>query len=92
MNQKLDKSKIPYGEYCYTRDKNGKQINCPYWDSAPKLALKALKLRGDDLITEQDVDQFRGYCHYLQLGDWMEEGTFLLWPDLIVFKTLIFFF
>lgn len=27
----MDESVIPRGIYCYSRDVNGKMVNCPYW-------------------------------------------------------------
>jgi len=27
----FDFIKIPYGEYCYSRDENNKKIKCPFW-------------------------------------------------------------
>jgi len=32
---KKDKLIIPKGDYCYSRDENGNQVNCPYWSSRP---------------------------------------------------------
>ena len=28
---KIDKTKIPEGDYCYTYDKNEYFVRCPYW-------------------------------------------------------------
>jgi hypothetical protein len=57
---KKDKSKIPYGYYCYEKlefiaAKNACKIigQCPYWS-----------------IRNDKPEQLNGYCSYMEKGDW----------------------
>lgn len=62
-----DPSLIPEGMYCYTIRKiykNGKiKVN-----PCPYLEFKKDK-----------PNQEKGYCHYLEKGDWEDPGNSLLW-------------
>jgi len=59
---------IPLGLYCYRIAKiEGRHI---FTYTCPFL----------DHDPEQE-DQSNGYCHLLKLGDWMENGTSLLWDS-----------
>lgn len=55
---------IPHGDYCYVWGDNFTIKVCPYWF-----------LNTDKNLSEQQ----RGYCSRLKLGDWMDDGTMLLW-------------
>ena len=92
MNKLLDTSKIPKGGYCYSRDENGIFKVCPYWDNNLDLALESYKLQWHLTDEEENairskfrisrtVEQGTGYCHYLELGDWMDGGSNLLWDQ-----------
>lgn len=69
-------SLIPKGMYCYTilqtpSEANGfalKTRTCPFWD------------KPEDKVAEYG-DQMAGYCSYLKVGDWMEDGTDLLFDQ-----------
>ncbi len=71
----LAESLIPRGCYCYTPlgvdESNGRFFvkPCVFWDFNKEEAKKA------------GSEQAGGYCHYLKLGDWMENGTMLLWDQ-----------
>lgn len=65
---------IPKGSYCYTikeivtDPKYGfilKTNVCPHWRK----------------FNDEYPDQLSGYCTYLKLGDFMENGTMLLWDQ-----------
>lgn len=65
-----DISVIPPGKYCYTC------IEIPSEKNSFRGSIKAcpyLELRKDK------PSQSNGYCKYLELGDWMDNGTMLLW-------------
>lgn len=59
---------IPPGPYCY------------HFISGPdkKGRLKTLPCPFWD-TRDDKPEQSRGYCHYLEKGDWEDGGTFLLW-------------
>lgn len=61
---KKDEKYIPPGPYCYHLLKNGTS--------------QTLNCPYWD-YSEEAPDQRCGYCHFLELGDWQEGGTFLLW-------------
>ena len=65
----MDKSKIPYGPYCYTIksiDENGniKTDVCPYWGKR-----------------EDRPSQINGYCSFLNIGDWDDNSNSELWDQ-----------
>lgn len=70
-------SLIPAGLYCYTvvpsdnleaSDSTLRIRPCPYWS----INREARAAHGT---------QSSGYCSYLRTGDWMENGTLLLWDQ-----------
>lgn len=63
-----DPSKIPTGYYCYTLKKDIKtpKIEVEYFCPYWK------RVQGKP-------EQENGYCDFMELGDWMENGTMLLW-------------
>ena len=77
------KANIPKGLYCYTplgieSQTDGVPIfkvhSCPYWECYDS------KIHGD--LPEDRKEQTGGcYCKYLKLGDWMDNGTNLLWDQ-----------
>lgn len=62
---------IPKGLYCYTIESidettfRMKTNPCPYWRK----------------FSDEYPEQESGYCTYLKKGDFMEDGTFLLWDQ-----------
>lgn len=70
MNNK-DTSVIPYGVYCYRYigdviDYNGKTVRVT--DMCPYWR-----------CNKEKDEQLCGYCLYMETGDWIEDGTMLLW-------------
>ena len=68
--RKKDESLIPPGSYCYVfvkkpNEKTGRPFTI--------LACPYWDYKKDK------PGRRRGYCHYLETGDWEEDGTFLLW-------------
>ena len=55
---------IPDGIYCYK----------PNYDSDSIFDMTGYLCPFWDMKNNTE-----GYCHYLEIGDWDEEGTFLLW-------------
>lgn len=62
-------TKIPKGHFCYT-------MLGPMKDG--KLPIRKCPYW---YAAEDAPEQMYGYCSYLRLGDWMEEGTMLLWDQ-----------
>lgn len=67
---------VPAGDYCYTpmpapSPDSGFRMKvkpCPFW-SKPAAMVAAYG------------EQMSGYCSYLRQGDWMPDGTFMLWDQ-----------
>ncbi|NCQ51513.1 hypothetical protein GW796_06385 [archaeon] len=81
------KAIIPSGDYCYTPiqapcDENNwvyKVKVCPFWEPHDKE--KHGELPKEYCDPKKPI--FDGaYCSYLKLGDWMENGTSLLWDQI----------
>jgi len=70
MNKK-DTSLIPRGMYCYTP--NG---GCDPATGALHYAPCPYWSSNSD-----ESAQTSGYCSFLEIGDWMDGGTFLLWDQ-----------
>lgn len=66
-----DTSKIPHGPYCY-------EI---YPIDFLGLAKKVYRLCPYWSVRAGKREQESGYCSYLEKGDWMEDGTMLLWDQ-----------
>lgn len=75
---------IPKGPYCYTPIEaphagNGWKFKikpCPYWQRYNQ------QLHGDLPEEFQGAEQFQGaFCSFLEIGDWSENGTMLLWDQ-----------
>lgn len=69
-------SLIPKGPYCYERlepssDENGSLI----FKSVKPCPFRSIN---EDFVDESGSIQMAGYCSYLKLGDWMDNGTMLL--------------
>ncbi len=77
---------IPKGCYCYTPVQAPCEENnwvykikcCPFWEHYDAEKHGPLP---EDWIVQGDSESPGAYCRYLKLGDWMEEGTFLLWDQ-----------
>ena len=78
-------SLIPKGIYCYTPVETPNEDNgyvflvntCPFWEHYNPA-------KHGKLPPEFDDPNSGGpgcYCSYLKLGDWMEDGTMLLWDQ-----------
>lgn len=72
---------IPQGMYCYahTGQMIKRQINDAPADqvaSMPEIKLCPYWERRSDKPAQQN-----GYCQFLRSGDWMPEGTMLLWDQ-----------
>jgi hypothetical protein len=61
---------IPLGDYCYTLIGIDSNIGFRQVSVCPFWRKFADK-----------PEQLNGYCTYLKLGDWMEDGTLLLWDQ-----------
>lgn len=70
MNEELDVSVIPSGMYCYTRMSD-------FVDG--QMTIKPCPYWSID--RNQPV-QANGYCKFLKKGDWMDDGTWLLWDQI----------
>lgn len=57
---------IPKGIYCYTTKYGFNGRGTP----CPFWELR-----------EDKPHQENGYCHYMQIGDWMDKGPWLLWDQ-----------
>lgn len=55
---------IPEGDFCY-QETAGQLKACPFWAKLDSMVARYGEHRS-------------GYCHYLKMGDWMPDGTFLL--------------
>ena len=68
-----DEKYIPWGLYCH----------CLFPDQDPKPPRYVMKsLPCPYLEFKQDKpEQMFGYCHFLEAGDWEENGTMLLWDS-----------
>jgi hypothetical protein len=71
MCAKLDKSVIPHGMYCYTRLSS----------DSNHLTGKNIKRCPYWSIREDKPYQENGYCAYMKVGDWEDNGTSLLWDQ-----------
>jgi hypothetical protein len=72
-NLPKDESLIPKNtNYCYVS--NGTEIQ------GDKVIFKTIPCPFFDFDDAQN-EQSDGYCHFLEKGDWMENGTFLLWDQ-----------
>lgn len=83
MTQPLDL--IPKGPYCYTPvqapcEENGwvfRVKSCPHWQRYDKTVHGELP---DEYKPYEDG--FQGaYCTFLKTGDWLPDGTMLLWDQ-----------
>lgn len=63
---------IPRGNYCYTMTEE------PSSENRFRLKIKLCPFWSNN---PDQPDQGSGYCSYLKQGDWMENGTFLLWDQ-----------
>lgn len=61
---------IPLGDYCYT------PIEIVDNSMTMRISSCPFWRKVDD-----QPEQLNGYCTYLKLGDWMEDGTLLLWDQ-----------
>lgn len=66
-------SLIPFGGYCYKglQKKEDEPLEFKVVDKCPFHSIN------EDHIENGSI-QMAGYCSYLKLGDWMDNGTFLL--------------
>lgn len=63
---------IPRGLYCYT------PIEYPTVKNHFRMKIKKCPFWS---FNPEQHKQENGYCSYLKQGDWMEDGTFLLWDQ-----------
>lgn len=63
---------IPRGNYCYT------MTDPPSSENGFRLKTKLCPFWSNN---PDQPDQGSGYCSYLKQGDWMENGTSLLWDQ-----------
>lgn len=68
-------SLIPEGDYCYRPDTSPAAAEA-YQRGRFRIVRCPFWILRSDL-----AEQANGYCSYLKLGDWMEDGTFLLWDQ-----------
>ena len=68
----MDKSLIPKGDYCYT------WIEVPSVKNGFRGKVKCCPYWES---RDDKPEQSNGYCKYLKLGDWMENGTSLLFDQ-----------
>lgn len=66
-----DTSKIPRGMYCYTRLKPSPESN-----HLTKLNIEVCPYWSRD---RNRPEQENGYCSFLEVGDWEDNGVSLLW-------------
>lgn len=70
MSEELDTSVIPRGLFCYTAQgefEDGKML---------------IKTCPYWSIDESQPEHANGYCKFLKKGDWMEDGTWLVWDQI----------
>lgn len=88
----IDESLIPKGPYCYTPDSSSeakeawekfgifKVHPCPYWERYDSKKHGPLPQEIQDEI--QNALLYPGaFCKFLNTGDWMPDGTMLLWDQ-----------
>ena len=65
-----DTSVIPKGMYCYTIKDIDHTTGRMSINLCPYWSVRSSK-----------PEQLNGYCHFLKIGDWHENGTTLLWDQ-----------
>lgn len=70
MSEELDTSVIPKGFFCYTAQGEFEDGKMPI-KTCPYWSIDA-----------SQPEQANGYCKFLKKGDWMEDGTWLVWDQI----------